>query len=78
MFQYTFALKFGTFEINFSFGFDIFRKLFGGFKYAHHNKREYKYKKSKMVEHIRTTTNNGGKWSKKKINNVKKETYYLL
>ena len=67
MFQYTFALKFGTFEINFSFGFDIFRKLFGGFKYAHHNKREYKYKKSKMVEHIRTTTNNGGKWSKKKL-----------
>ena len=78
MFQYTFALKFGTFEINFSFGFDIFRKLFGGFKYAHHNKRQYKYKKSKMVEHIRTTTNNGGKWSKKKINNEKKETYYLL
>ena len=61
MFTLTFQIK-ALVEINFSFSFYIFQKLFGSFKYEYHKERIYKYAKSKFLEEKISKTKNGGKW----------------
>ena len=75
MFSLSFQIEILVGKIEFSFSFYLFQKIFGSLKYEHHNERVYKYSNSKLIEHNRITTNNGGRWGRKKNNDIISEKY---
>ena len=77
MFTLSFQIELFGFEINFSFSFYVYQKIFCGFKYIHHNERIYKYGGNK-IEHVIKRTKNGRRYRDDKVNKVISETYELL